>query len=59
MYPQPKKDAFGWFVTIFLGVAVLLLIGAVAFGIFMTHGGGQSFGNLKGGDSDSMLRIER
>ncbi len=58
MYPQPKKDAFGWFVTIFLGVAVLLLIGAVAFGIYITQSG-ESFGNLRGGDSDSMLSIKR
>jgi len=59
MYPQPKKDAIGWAITIFVGVAVLILIGVIAFGIFVTQGGGgESFGNLKSGN-DSPLSLER
>jgi len=59
VYPKPKKDAMGWAITIFVGVAVVLLIGVVAFGIFITQGGGESFSNLRGGDSDSPLSLER
>jgi hypothetical protein len=60
MYPKPKRDAMGWAVTIFVGAAVVLLIGAIAFGIFITQGGTESFGNLRGGNSDSsLLSLER
>ena len=59
MYPAPKKDAVGWMVSVFVGVAVLVLIGVIAFGIFVTQGGAESFGNLKGGGSRSPLSLER
>jgi len=54
MYPQPKKDAVGWAITIFVGVAVVLLIGVIAFGIFITQGDA-GFGNLVGKDSKLSL----
>jgi len=59
MYPQPKKDAVGWAITIFVGAAVLVLVGVIAFGIFVTQGGAESFNNLEGGNSNSPLILER
>ncbi len=59
MYPKPKKDVMGWAITIFVGMAVVLLIGVVAFGIYITQGGGQNFNNLKGESTDSPLSLDR
>ena len=59
MYPQPKKNILDRAIAIFIGIAALVLVGAIAFGIFITQGGGQSFGSLKGGNSDSPLSLER
>jgi len=51
MYPKPKKSLGTWFTHIFLGVAVLIFIGAIAFGIFISKDGGDGFRNLtSGGD---------
>ncbi len=51
MYPKPKKSWGTWFLQIFLGVSVLILIGAIAFGIFISKDGGEGFRNLtSGGD---------
>jgi hypothetical protein len=56
---RPKKSILDHAIAVFIGVAVLVLVGTIAFGIFITQGGGQSFDNLKGGNSDSPLKIKR
>ena len=59
VYPKPKKDAFGWFITVFVAASIILLIAAVAFGIYVSRGGGSSYGNLQDSDSGPLsLRIE-
>jgi len=37
MYPQPQEKVIDHVITIFVGVAVLVLIGAIASEIFITH----------------------
>lgn len=58
MYGE-KKSAMTWMTQIFLGVSVLVLIGAIAFGIMVTRDGGMSFKNKTSGDSNNILSIKQ
>ena len=55
MYPCQKKGAVTWMTQIFLGLAVLILIGSVAFGIMVTRDGGTGFQGLSSGDDGNPL----
>lgn len=44
MYGE-KKSAVTWITQIFLGLSVLILIGAIAFGIMISRDGGMNFRN--------------
>ena len=58
MYGE-KKSALTWTTQIFLGVSVLILIGAIAFGVMATRNGGVSFKNMTSGDSKNPLSLNR
>jgi len=54
-----KKSKMTWLTQLFLGVSVLVLIGAVVFGIMVSRDGGAAFHNLISGDSGNLLSIEK
>ena len=58
MYGE-KKSALTWITQIFLGVSVLILIGAIAFGVMATRNGGAGFKNMSSGDSKNPLSVKR
>lgn len=51
MYPKHKKTAIARATQIVLGASVLLLVGAVAFCVLVSRGGGAGFKNLISGGS--------
>lgn len=53
-----KKSALTWFTQIFLGVAVLVFIGVIAFGIIVTRDDFQGFSNLRGKSSDNSFSLD-
>lgn len=56
MYPG-KKSGMTWLTQIFVGISVLVFVGAIAFGIMVTRDGGAGFQNLLSGDSGHSLSI--
>lgn len=58
MYGE-KKSALTWMTQIFLGISVLVLIGAIAFGVMVTRDGGDGFKNMTSGDSKNSLSIKK
>jgi hypothetical protein len=59
MYPGQKKSAMTWAIQIFLGISVLVLVGAVVFGVMVTRDGGQVFRNAVSHDSNNPLSLKR
>ncbi|VGO16929.1 hypothetical protein PDESU_05522 [Pontiella desulfatans] len=57
MYPGQKKSAMTWLAQIFVGISVLVLIGAVVFGIMVTRDGGRGYRNGVSHDSNNPLSI--
>ncbi|MDF7823265.1 hypothetical protein P4B35_04520 [Pontiellaceae bacterium B12227] len=58
MYPGGKKSAMTWLTQIFVGLSVLVLIGAIVFGVMVTRDGGQGYGNLSSKSSDGPLSLD-
>lgn len=58
MYLGEKKSAMTWLAQIFVGISVLVLIGAIVFGVMITRDGGQAFRNPSSG-SDHPLSLKK
>lgn len=59
MYPGQKKSAMTWMTQVFLGISVLIFIGAVIFGLMVARDGGRGFKNAVKVDSNNPLSMER
>ncbi len=59
MYPGQKKSALTWATQIFVGISVLVLIGAIVFGVMVTRDGGRAFANTAAKDADNPLSLGR
>lgn len=58
MYGE-KKSALTWITQIFLGISVLVLIGAIAFGVMVTRDGGDGFKNKTSGHSKNPISTKK
>lgn len=58
MYGQ-KKSGMTWMTQIFLGVSVLVLVGAIAFGIIVSRNGGITFNNTTSGDANNPFALSK
>jgi len=59
MYPGQKKSAMTWGIQIFLGVSVLIFIGAVIFGVMITRDGGRGYRNAVKSEPSNPLSVKR
>ena len=58
MYPGEKKSVTTWLTQIFVGLSVLVLVGAIVFGVMVTRDGGQGYGN-RASNSDNPLLLKK